>query len=314
MGSLELEYLQSLEPVRPVEEALFGTGQVGGLAVQDTTTAMCVERMNDQLLFTREVEIHVATRSRTITLGASSAELSWRRWEVKTAATPELRKGVYLLLAEHPWGGGWFQDLPMRPRTRKSKGLLSAQLGIDPSLDAVVREIEALDYDPFETNRNVLTASQTLRSSDSIRARDPDRAKARHVFGLSLEPPKALMTQLFETPKVQELLRLTKANRINYSFLGQIEEPKPPPPLAPMVIEDRGTLMTFALGQALAGPPDDEGHPSGEWLGRPVVQLAEHIYKNHLNNANRREYERTKKEVAVSAEYFDKIGHQPWQP
>lgn len=314
MGSLELQYLQSLEPARAVDQALFGTGQVGGLAMQDTTSAMCVERINGQILYTKEIDIQVATRSRTITLGSCSTELSWRRWEVKTAVTAEVRKGAYLLLAEHPWGGGWFQALPLRPRTRKPKGLLPTELGTEATLDAVLRAVETLGYDPFETNHQVLTASQTLHNASVLDARGPVRKDARHVFGLCFEPQADLVERLFETQKVQDLLRLTQENRIHYSFMGQTKDPKPAPPLARAVIEDSTNYMAVALGQALAGPPDDQGHPSSEWLGKSVTQLAEHIYKNHLNNANRREYERKKKEVAVSAEYFDKVGHQQWRP
>ena len=54
----------------------------------------------------------------------------------------------------------------------------------------------------------------------------------------------------------------------------------------PRVLEERNSLLLIAVKQALAGPTD-QAWDNDTWMGRPVMELAGRIFRDHLYNRTR---------------------------
>ncbi len=144
-----------------------------------------------------------------------------------------------------------------------------------------VREIESLPFDYFEAG-NYLTAGISYPDQpflDSVQNRSRD---ARLVFGVCEEPRHA-ENFVLGSMVVRELLRQTEENTIQFWMkgvdAGAIK-------LHDEVRENASFIMLCSIRQALAGPHDED---TTAFIGQPVTELIDHIYRNHLNNANRAE-------------------------
>ncbi|MCY2966347.1 MAG: hypothetical protein NT069_22400, partial [Planctomycetota bacterium] len=70
--------------------------------------------------------------------------------------------------------------------------------------------------------------------------------------------------------------------------------------------QDANWLMLVSIRQALAGPDQD----TSIWLGRPVTDLVEQIYKEHVYNRNRGLVEQDLKSAAFFATVRELHAHE----
>ena len=255
-----------------------------------------------EVVFAEEEPIFVTVNLRVLE-SSTGRPLHYWRVEAKTenrqhGACP----GETLVVTEAPYGNGWFATAAFKRGRKRHRSERTRVAAV--TLEEAQQEIEAGASDPWETG-NYLTAgiavpetlNKTLRSYGG---------SAKWVFGICNDAAK-LRDEIAGSERARHLLSETLAHRL------RIVRPSPSGvpvavPLNKCVAEEAGEILLLSISQALAGPADvyptlvsARRLASDAWVGRPVMDLVDRIYRDHLHNLART-YERRQRQEVVFEE------------
>jgi len=155
--------------------------------------------------------------------------------------------------------------------------------------------IESLPNDYWETGNHLVAAAPRPRLFDAAVRKPPaprSSDRPRLVFGLVPDDLDGTVQELFNDARTQRLLALARSNRLRFAYSrARVFLPSR---LTESVKDAAELTMLVAILQALAGPSDN----SLVWFGRPVLDQVDHRLTDHLNNANRRETPKVRRERA----------------
>ncbi len=246
-------------------------------------TVMRVGKDGGNLVYVEEIEVTCAV-TEYVEEYALDLRARWRRIECRVRRNEtSICRDEWFVMAQLPYSTAivsiaqfkppWKKRVPDKPKP--SKRFLSAEEFIEWT--------EAQTFDYWETG-NYLTAGISL--PDELNIRDPD---ARRIFN---QPSthgvcrnlKEYFHLLRFSEESQQLLKQTYDRTIPFwslsAKLGDL------PYLRDNTIEKADKLLDRSIYQALAGPPKD----SDKWFGRLVMDFVSELYKDHLNDINRRKY------------------------
>lgn len=269
--------------------------EIGALPQRRPATACLIENQLENMpVFRREVPMRVGWVPKEERL-QGSVRARWWRLEGKIDCGPAdcaeiCERDHFLVVAEHPYHSTqrvhWAKFKRGLHKGREERPDLAGK----PSLPELLQAIENLEVDYWETGSRMTAGwsepEQTLRDDKGRNWRD-----ALYVFGIcDLGKSKCfddLVTTLFDSETGKTLRQQTEDRTIQFT-------PKwaPPVRLYDEVAKNGPGLLLLAIRQALAGPHKD----SETFFGRPVMNLAARIYRELLNNANRRMARLVKKE------------------
>lgn len=278
MGSIQLAQL-----FRKQTGSADDAREVGSMPLRTPVTAMCAGRDGSgELVYRQEVPIYLATAWRVV--DDAEHRHRWWRMEAKVETRNErIQAHHQLVVAEHPYSGGWLHHAPFKPGSKKgAEERAEFRSRHFQSIADVIGACEALPYDFWEKG-NYLTAGISqpeLPFDPDDRPRNVQK-QALYLFG-SCESLSAHEEALLRSKPIQELLRQTEAGTLKFWF--KEAELAELPVLFDEVKEDASSLMMLSVRQALAGPHRD----NHEWIGRPVAEKASQIYRGHINARNRR--------------------------
>lgn len=194
-----------------------------------------------------------------------------------------IRPGDHLVVAEHPSSSGWWHSARFKSRggdrrpPQPGTGFESAQ--------EFVEWTESLGVDYWESGKfyvaGFVEPEQRLSLPSPTRRR---HAGSKWAVGCC-EDPEAVVRELWASEAVRSLLKATGERLISVWKPGI---PQLEPKLTDETASFGPSFMDISLRQALAGPPDN----SDTWVGRPVIDWAKVIYRDHLNDHNRKEARR----------------------
>jgi hypothetical protein len=282
MSRLYLETFPDLDfsPVRPI-------GRIKGRQPARLMLAGPDPEVPGRLAFLREVDatwgvVEKSVRYKRSDEGEIVGDVAeWFRVEVQVPlGTPDVRPNMDVVIARQT-AACWAEDAPFRKPDKKGSAARVDPLAEPLSgPEAVIERLESLDYDYWE-HGDYLTAGISI-PRESLR--DDPRNFSRGDWFLGLcEDIDQDRQRLWDDPRIGELLDMTASKRLK--FWPSSKEVK----LAHCeyhseLADERHWMMQLAIRQALAGPHDD---PPVGWFQRPVVDLVEHLYKDHLFNKNR---------------------------
>jgi hypothetical protein len=229
------------------------------------------------LVYLGEVPIDFLAIPRTITDAASTSH-HWLRFEIMIERSKGFSGQRYdVLIAEHPYAMKRVHHAPFKTGMIRGR---PAPEDIFASLGAAIQWVDALDQDYFYTGKDLIAAiSQPQAMLDSGNARNLPK-NALFVFGVCVDLPRC-EALLYQTPIVQRLLKQTEDRTIRFAPSGSYSiQPQLPEELS----SEGNALIFMAIRQALAGPHKD----SEAWIGKPVTDKINHIYRDHLYNEWRR--------------------------
>ena len=272
----------------------------GTLPVQPKVYAMRIGWNDGHLVFQGETRISLLIGRKAepyVDLQGMDRTCQWWRWAARVSSPhPSIQAGDYWVVAQFPYSSGWCQQVPFKRCSKKSPTdagqRKSAPLRPQTnqrqfaSQEELLAWIECLSHDYWETG-SYLTAGISIPESPTILAeRRRNRAAGSClVFGTCEDAP-SLEQELYASAEIQEIMERTAQNTFRFWFLTRFRQTIPR--LRAEVIEQRYQLMWLSVRQAFAGP-----HKlSRKWTGRPVVQKVVEIYRDHLNNRNRADFER----------------------
>lgn len=256
--------------------------EIGATPLQTLATAMRIGPGADGLCYLGEEAIRLAMIWRIVE-DKDGRRHRWWRLEAKAAVeTGRIRPGHELVVALHPYGSGWVNCALFKPGSKKA-GYDRPDVSMRrfASVDEAAQVVERLRYDYWEKG-NYLTAGVSqpqipLVSSGIIRN---VQQHAAFVFGVC-ERFSNLEQELLGSHRAQSLLRTTAEGTLR--FWAPRAKLTIRPRLCDEVKMESIELMILAVRQALAGP-----HRDGDrWVGRPVVDKVDQIYRGHLNRRNR---------------------------
>lgn len=250
-----------------------------------------------ELVFGQEEPLFIAMQLRAVLL-CDGRPLSFWRMEAKVATAQRVPcAGEHLVVSEAPYGNGWTSVTRFKRGLKRARG---PRLSLGAStLEQAQREIDALETDPWETG-NYLTAGVNAPCAKTLRA--PVRSygrSAQWVLGVCADF-EAHAEQLATCTRARRLLDDTHGARL------RIVRPSPTsraPVIArihPKACEAAAETLLLSIRQALAGPDESgavhttRGDP---WIGRPVMDLVDRLYRDHLYNQTRIHERRTRREV-----------------
>lgn len=255
--------------------------EVGVMPVRCELTAMRVGRDDGELIYLRETPIFVATIWRS--LDARNGRYRWWRLEVKVEGkNNDIRPNDEIVIAEHPYSSGWLEHVPFKSSSKK--GALDRSNFTNNTFQSIVEAVyavEQLKYDYWEKG-NYLTAGISqpdLPFDPEEPARNVQR-NALYVFG-SCNEFAEIEERLLRSENARRLIDATEQGTLRFWAPGAKLTIKPQ--LLDEVKEEGWSLMCLSVRQALAGPHCD----NKEWLGRPVVEKIDQIYRGHINRRNR---------------------------
>ena len=204
----------------------------------------------------------------------------WWRVEVQVGTKDTLiEPGMELVMARLP-AACWAVSAPFRKSDRKGPGerdnpLASPCNGIE---DAINR-LEDLDYDYWEKG-NYLTAGVSV-PPDPMSGERRNFTRGDWLLGVCHDV-NAASEMLINSQRAKTLLAFTENGTLKF-WPTHTKIPEQYKTMHADVKDDAGWLMYLSIRQSLAGPEDDDA----SWKGRPVMDLVELIYKNHVYNRNR---------------------------
>lgn len=301
MASVYITYPRSLHEREspPAVRAVAAPDQglpIGSAPAATLTSARRVERnASGTLVFAQELPIVVAWKYRLVELSDDSRGF-WRV-EVKVRARETARPapGDNLVMAEHPYANGWVETAGFKRGSKKGPDERPMYSARTENFEEVLAALTTLPYDPWEKG-DYLTASIPAPRGQVLLGATARSYGQRTLwlFG-TCDDFAAHVDELLRSSEIARLLELTQQNRLRALAPGG---PKTVRSLAihPRVAEDASTVMMLAVRQALAGPNEPldgsaaprAGRPQTDgWTGRPVFELVERIYRDHLYNRTR---------------------------
>jgi hypothetical protein len=255
--------------------------EVGAVPKQQGFTACRIGSDRDkQLVFLEELPIQVAWDMKEERLSDGTPHRWWRyEGKVNPDEVP-VRARHHLIVVEHPYAIERIHNAPFKTGSRKSREDRPSLDGHCETAKELLTKIEGFGVDYWERG-SMLTAGLSMPST-TFR---PDGGKRRHqkgalyVLGVVQDFDDAVDI-LNSTARAHELIRITKNRTIRFWPGNLIQHLR----LYDEVAELGPNLMLTSIRQALAGP-----HAlGGRWRTRPVMDLVDRIYRNHLNTYNRK--------------------------
>jgi len=210
----------------------------------------------------------------------------WWRLEVKvTPRKTPIEADDCFVCAEEPYSSYWAGWSCFRPPNRRG----DSRLPLEPfkSEQAAAKWLDAAGEDYWESGAFLTAGILTEEFGISQHmAASTVRRSARYTLGVcpavkgGKSAFKAAFDSLWNSDEVRSLLDQTRRRTIAFTWFGN----DVPVKISPEVADEGQTVMMTAIHQALAGPADD----SEELIGKPVFTLVNRIYRDHLNNLNRR--------------------------
>jgi hypothetical protein len=188
-----------------------------------------------------------------------------------------------VVVAQIPYGNLWVQATPLKKYTKKKleREEIESKLPELDDLDDIESKLEAAQlYDPWEKGQNYVAGISYPRGHLQRLVSNPRNTEVDYVIGVCPDF-KAIRDELSTSADVERLLEMTRRGTIAFWKHGA---PKQRPHLYEEAKEAAPELMMLSVRQALAGPQVF----SKKWQGKPVWELVEHVYCNHLNNRNRK--------------------------
>lgn len=274
MGSIDLEYI-----LTPSTEEGDDAYEVSAMPVRRQLSAMRVGHTpssSKDLVYLEEVPIDFFLVPCAIT-DANSETYRWLRFEVIVNNTcKSVARHHELVIAEHPYA------LKRVHHAAFKRGAIHGRQDPDrafATLEEAMQWIDALDHDYFYTHKGLIAAiSEPHGVMQETDARAPKNAL--FVFGIC-ESFQRYEEALFQTETVRQLLAQTANQTIKFAPSKHYNLP---PVLPEELAREAYSLMFIAIRQALAGPHQH----SEDWIGRPVTDKINHIYRDHLFNGWRR--------------------------
>lgn len=303
-------------PVLPHDVDPDDAVEIGATNNAVSVTVSLTEFRDGELVFSDEIPVTMCIepcdlRDGTTANNAKNKKVDpyhqWIRLAYKVASNSSTISSGYSLVATcWPRGNAWTYQTKFKPVWKGLKDQKPKPGGDVDTFPKLLHWLEAASFDYWETYSGVLTAGlsrpKRFRSQDTRNARE----KSLTLLGAcaNFDQCEAFLR---ESEKVRMLRSRTKEGTIAFGHanLAKTKTGKPPK-LYDSLIGEALLLLDLAIRQALAGDMD----PS-RWSGRPVVDLVDEIYREHLNNANRREHRRRNGDSSVSlvpfedSEYFD---------
>jgi hypothetical protein len=220
---------------------------------------------------------------------------SW--WEVRVtvpAGSRDVLAGHSLVLVEWPWSRAQVDEAVFKRPSKKGKGH-RAEPPVRELEDesALLAWIAAQPQDYWEKGSRLTASVARPRPLQDGSAALRAAPGARLVFGACVGSPDDCADELYRSPEAVELMRRLENDRLAFWPREAARLMESVPKCAyPEVKEQAPALMHLAAKMALAGPVED----SGRWTGRPVMMLADAIFRNLVNLHNRRVGSRLSKE------------------
>ena len=274
MGSVDLEYIFSSS-----EEVVDDAYEVSAMPVRRQLSAMRVgyaSSSSKDLVYLEEVPIDFFLVPCAIT-DVNSETYRWLRFEVIINNTcKSVARHHELVIAEHPYA------LKRVHHAAFKRGAIHGRPEPDSafaSLEEALQWTNSLDHDYFYTHKGLIAAlSEPQGVLQETDARAPKNAL--FVFGIC-ESFQQCEQALFQTETARQLLAQTENQTIKFAPSKHYNLP---PVLPEELAREAYSLMFIAIRQALAGPHQH----SEDWIGRPVTDKINHIYRDHLFNGWRR--------------------------
>ena len=258
-------------------------GPIGACAKEVPCSAREIVRSSKgELCFGRERPILLGPTWRMLLVRGRERQI-WR-FEVKSDPRVPGAPGIgdTLVVTEHPYGNGWVEATRFKPGLRRAAD--ERQPPSKDSLEEAIASLQALPHDPWESGR-MLTAApgvpEVVLQGETLRAYGRG---ARWVFGVC-GPVESIVDELVGSARAAELVRSTERGRLVICWpSGRAGHPPLSSRLVPELGEEASEIMLLAVRQALAGPTDPDPEA---WRGKPVLDLVEFIFRDHLSNRNR---------------------------
>jgi hypothetical protein len=257
--------------------------QIGAAPKQQSWSACRIGRGPDgSLTFLDELPIRVGWDVKEERLSTGQRHRWWRyeaKIDPKQPGCEHVKAGHSFVVAEHPYGiervhhATFKRGLHRGPEQRPDLDRRCT------SGEELQRKVEELAADYWERGK-LLTAGlsnpETTFRPDGGRRNQQD---ALYVLGIC-DDFEHRIRELADSKESTQLLRLT-ANRTIRIWPGNVDQPLN---LYDEVAEHGPALLLLSLRQALAGPRTE----ALKWKGEPVMKLADHIYRDHLNSYQHR--------------------------
>ncbi len=275
----------------PVEDGDFDRSvEIGSSPVSSPITLMRVAPKDGEFCYLEEIpaSLRFDRCDAEFSLGVDSStpyRHLWWRFVVKVEKK-ETRIRVNneavdsLMLARWPYSSGWSCSRRFKNPSKKGQSVPDPRLTQRFATEKdFVLAVESLAFDYFETG-NYFTAAISFPEEPFFEDAQNRNQNASILFGVCNNPQQTEV-DLLEHPTILKLLAQTEANTIRFwpdgvatDGLKLYDE-----------VKDKGPfLMLCSIRQALAGPHNSVAN---EFIGRPVTDLVDRIYRNHLNNENR---------------------------
>lgn len=244
-------------------------------------SAMRVSLVSDSLSYIEEVPIEVGWTPYNREYH-SEHYADWTRFECKVLRHETIiRPGHQLVVARMPYSSG-IVDIPtFKAPWKKKNDKRPHPPKTITTADEFIRWTEERTFDYWETGTKLTAGFSTPNNLNLRDSQAYNEFATPRVYGLC-EDATAYVKRLIHTDEAIELLRTTEQNTIR--FWSPKAKLNFTPKLYPAVIAKSLQLLELSMYQALAGPERN----SEEWFGRPVMHKVDELYRDHLNDHNRR--------------------------
>ncbi|MEI7698968.1 MAG: hypothetical protein WCK86_04170 [Planctomycetia bacterium] len=281
MAMLHIENFPELEfsATRPI-------GRVPGRRDATLTlTGPSAERAGE-LVFQKEIAATWGTVERNVPyplLKSSQIVTGMARWwrlEVQVESDEAfIEAGMELVMARLP-AACWAVSAPFKKSVKHGAAGSSNPLAIPCNgIEEAIERLEDLDYDYWEKGK-YLTAGVSA-PPDPMSDQRRNFSRGDWLLGVC-HNVKASCEILISSEQAEKLLAWTKNGQLKHWPPHEVI-PDRYKTLHADVKDDAEWLMYLSIRQSLAGPWDGDAN----WMGRPVMDLVEIIYKNHVYNRNR---------------------------
>ena len=239
-----------------------------------------------ELLYIDEVSASWGVVDRYVNYQLGSAERSspssagWFRIEVQVPSPSKVvRPGMHLALARER-AAGWAVSSAFKRHNNYGTGDLVRRLAAPAATPGdMIDRLESLEYDFWEKG-HYLTAGISVPPKPMF---EDARNYSRGLWVLGVcDDYSECWNTLLNSELVQQLLTWTDDGSLEF-WPTHTEIPDRYKKLHPMAQSDGNWLMQVAIRQAIAGPDKE----CSAWIGKPVAEFVEQVYKGHIYNRNR---------------------------
>lgn len=271
-----------IPPIEELDDDVDQAVEIGGTPPPKyCQTVMRVGLDSAKLVYIEEIPVEYSLTP-YIKEYAPDRRASWRRFEYRVKRNEtSIRSKECLIMAELPYSSAMVDIAKFKPPWKKRADERPQPKRAFKTAEDFIDWTERQSFDYWETD-DYLTAG--LSFPDSLMLRD---SKAQRVFNPVYahgvcDKIEDYFRQLLISEESQSLLKQTRDRSIPFwslsAKLGEI------PYLSDSTIDRAEVLLERSIYQALAGPFEE----SEKWFGRPVMDMVDKLYRDHLNDINRR--------------------------